>query len=117
MPEEIRSAIGALTDSYFPLVSKPIFAVWRTDNGPRGKNFQDHALHIYLTPEGAMFEEKILGTESRLKDTSFIQSLEDYESVKDSVEVFWSYDVEVMRRVMVLERERFRNERCGNIEF
>ena len=108
MPPELREAVGVIANAYLAVADKSVYAVWRTDNGPKGRDFRQHELTIHLTSEGPMFFEKIIGTEGELKDISFIGKLDDYEGVKDAIDVFWTYDVDIARELYRLEKERYR---------
>ena len=111
MPDALRNAIGKIAEVYFGLGNKPVYAVWRTPDGPKAREFWSHELHVEITREGPVFYEAITGTDSKLVDTSYVASLDDYEGVKNGVDVFWSYDVDVARHVFVIEREAFRGQK------
>lgn len=107
IPAAIREHFAGLSDSYFPLSDAPVYAVFRTDKGPVGRRFPEHYLIFTLSHEGAVFGERIEKADLILPDTSFLETVDDYDGVKDSAEIFWSYDKECMDRVLFLERERF----------
>lgn len=113
MPDALREAIGKIGEAYFGLGNKPVYVVWRTPEGPKAREFWSHELHVEITREGPVFYEALTGTDSKLVDISYIASLDDYEGVKNGVDLFWTYDVDVARHVFVIEREALRGNSEG----